>query len=108
MPTLPRSACVTGSAGPRRFRHHRDCASWPVFLAVPDRIVPHPFAKRLQQHAVETQLGTVAKLLDPDPDGIVAGLGLRPIGPEHPIPPGKIEAEIAVGLRCVRGMVHAM
>ena len=65
-------------------------------------------AKGLPQHAIETQFSGIAELLDSDRHGLVAGLRLGPIGAEQTIPPGKIEAEIAVGLGRQDRMVHAV
>jgi hypothetical protein len=54
-----------------------------ILVATADRISTHPLAERLQQHAVEAQLGAVAKLLDADGHRIVAGRRLRTVRIEH-------------------------
>ena len=73
------------------------------WLATTERVAAVVITKGLQQHAVEAEFAGIAELLDPDRHGPVAGLRLRPISAEQTIPPGKIEAEIAVGLGSRRG-----
>src|SRR6266516_7905540 len=86
----------------------RYSASTRIFVTTADRIRAHVLAERLQQHAVEAQLGSLAKLLDADRHRIVAGYRLRPVGAEHAVPPGQIEAEIAVGLGHRHGVLPSI
>ena len=67
-------------------------------LPAAERIKPVVATERLGQHAVEPELARIAKLLDADRHGLVPRRRLGAIGAEQPVPPRKIEAEIAVGL----------
>ena len=52
----------------------------------------------LEKQAVEPFLRRVTKILKSDAHMVVAGAGLCPIGAKQPVPPWRVEAEIAVGL----------
>ena len=54
------------------------------------------------------QLARVAELLDADDHPFVPGRGLGAVGAEEAVPPGEVEAEIAVGLARHDRMVHAV
>jgi len=68
-----------------------------VSLAV-DWIIAGAADQWLDQHPVEPQVSPGSELFDADGHGLVTFTGLRPIGPEQTIPPGQVEAEIAVRL----------
>ena len=54
--------------------------------------------ERLQQHAVEPEVAARSELFEADRHSFVAAGGLRPVGSEQPVPPGQVEAVVAVGL----------
>ena len=65
-------------------------------------------AQRLPEHAIEPQLARIAEFVDADGHAFMPRSGLRSIGAEQAIPPGQIEAEIAVGFLPVYRVVHAV
>ena len=64
--------------------------------------------QRLQQHAIETQFGRIAETLDADGHAVVTCSGLRAVSAEQPVPPGKVETEVAVGFCADDRMMHAV
>src|SRR5215472_7572799 len=64
--------------------------------------------KWLDEHPVEAEFARIAKLVEADGHAIMTGRRFRPIGAEQPVPPGQIEAEIAIGLARYDRMMHAM
>src|ERR1043165_3201252 len=62
----------------------------------------------LSKHPADPELASVAKLFDTQRHFVVTRLRLRAIGPEQPIPPGQIEAKIAVRFALHDGVVNAM
>src|SRR6056297_1795198 len=67
-----------------------------------------PATPGLQQHAVQPQVGGIPELPDADGHAVVAVSRLVPIGAEQPVPPGQVEAEIAVGLVPVDRVMNAV
>ncbi len=64
--------------------------------------------KRLHQHAMEKQFLRIAELLDANGHAVVTAFGLSAIGSEQAIPPGQIEAEVAVSLAAHDGVMDAV
>src|SRR5262249_44383155 len=71
-------------------------------------VVRRRAAKRLGQQPVKPEFAPVTKDRQADGHAVMPRRRLAPIGPEQAIPPGQIEAEIAVGLRAHDGMVDAV
>ncbi len=61
---------------------------------------------RLDEQAVQRAVGGIAKDAEPQRHRPMAVAGLRPVGPEQPVPQRQIEAVVAVGLVAVDRMVH--
>jgi hypothetical protein len=53
-------------------------------------------AEGLEQHTIKPKFARIAELLDTNRHSFMAARGLCPVGPEQPVPPGQVEAEIAV------------
>ena len=71
-----------------------------------DRVVAGSAAERLNEHEVEPQIARRAELRDADGHALMPVGGLGAIGSEQTVPPGQVEAEIAVGLPRNDRMVH--
>ena len=64
---------------------------------MPEGIASHVVTEWLGQHAIEPLLLRISELVDADGHTDVAGLRLIAVGPEQAVPPGQVEAEVAVG-----------
>ena len=92
-----RKTAVTATISPKKSRGN-GAACHSGALPVPKRIAPCVIAERLRQHAVKALLAGIAELIDADGHADMAGLRLVAVGSEQAIPPGQVEAEVAVGL----------
>ena len=64
--------------------------------------------KGLNEHSVEPQIAVRTELFEADCHVLVSDEWLSSVGSEQPVPPRKVEAEIAVGFIRTHRVVHAV
>ena len=73
-----------------------------------DRISAGRTKQRLNEHPIKPKTAPVSELLNPNRHALVAGLWLRQISAQDPVPPWDIEAKVAVGFGWPDGVMDAV